>query len=66
VVKNVSEDSTVFLQYLNRLQIKIGTLVKITERNKFDHSMFVTVNDSEQVMLSKSVTDNLFVTINNS
>ncbi|MFT6203123.1 MAG: DtxR family Mn-dependent transcriptional regulator [Spirosomataceae bacterium] len=66
VVRNVSEDSTVFLQYLNRLQIKIGTLVKITERNKFDHSMFVMVNDNEQVMLSKSVTDNLFVTINNS
>lgn len=65
VIRNVSEDSTVFLQYLNRLKIKIGTLVKISERNEFDHSMFVMVNDKEQVMLSKSVTDNLFVTIQN-
>lgn len=65
VIRNVSEDSTVFLQYLNRLKIKIGTLVKISERNEFDNSMFVMVNDKEQVMLSKSVTDNLFVTIQN-
>ena len=64
IIRNVSEDSTVFLQHLNRLQIKIGTLVKISERNEFDHSMYVIVNNKEQVMLSKSVTDNLFVTIN--
>lgn len=63
IIRNVSEDSTVFLQYLNRLKIKIGTLVKIIERNEFDESMFVIINDKEQVMLSKSVTDNLFVTI---
>lgn len=66
VIRNVSEDSAVFLQYLNRLKIKIGTLVKISERNEFDESMFVIVNEKEQIMLSKSVTDNLFVTIQTS
>ncbi len=60
-VKNVSEDSTLFLQHLNRLGIEIGTSVKVCEKNEFDQSMYVLVNETEHRMLSKSVTDNLFV-----
>lgn len=60
-VKNVSEDSTIFLQHLDRLGIEIGTSVKVCEKNEFDKSMYVLVNEKDSVMLSKSVTDNLFV-----
>jgi DtxR family Mn-dependent transcriptional regulator len=60
-IKKVSEDSPIFLRHLDRIGIEIGTSVKVCEKNEFDKSMYVLVNEKDKVMLSKSVTDNLFV-----
>jgi DtxR family Mn-dependent transcriptional regulator len=61
IVTGVKESSAVFLQYLNKVGIGIGTKIKINDVVEFDGSAEVSVNKNKSVMLSKTVSKNILV-----
>lgn len=58
----VQESGTDFLQYLDRLGIKIGTKIKMIDKENFDNSVIVQI-DSKTLSLSGKVAENLFLKI---
>ena len=60
---NVNDSSNIFLQYLDKLGIKIGTKIKIIEKIPFDGSIHILLNERKNISISKEVSENLMVTI---
>lgn len=56
----VKDSSSAFLQYLQKLNIGIGTRIKVLEKMDFDESMRIQTPD-QQITVSKKFADNLFV-----
>ena len=48
IVLGVTLDETSFLQYLNKLKIKIGTKIQIFDRIDFDKSVNISINNKKQ------------------
>ncbi|MFC2124147.1 metal-dependent transcriptional regulator [Bacteroidota bacterium] len=62
VVVNVTDSSNLFLQYLDKLGIKIGTKVKIVDKIPYDGSIHIILDGKKNVSISKEVSENLLVT----
>ncbi len=60
-VVKVNEDSIALLKYLDKLNIKLGTQIKILERFPFDESVKIQVDDREAMNLSKKVAESIDV-----
>ncbi|TDQ07703.1 metal-dependent transcriptional regulator [Pedobacter metabolipauper] len=60
-VAAVKDTSTLFLQYLQKLQITIGTKIKILEVIAFDGSLSIQIEDEEPRTVSMKFADSLFV-----
>ncbi|MCO6487985.1 MAG: metal-dependent transcriptional regulator [Phaeodactylibacter sp.] len=61
VVVGVQDHTTAFLQYLDRMELVLGTPVKLLEYFDYDESMRVLINGEREQVLSKKVCQNLFV-----
>ena len=61
VIVGVNEHSTVFLQYLDKMQLVLGTPIKVLEYIEYDESFRVEINGDTELLLSKKVSLNLFV-----
>ncbi len=61
ILLGVKEHDTPFLEYLNSLNIKLGTEIRILEKIKFDNSLKIVVDESSQSVISEKVSQNLFV-----
>ena len=61
VIVGVQEHSTAFLQYLDRMDLVLGTQVTLLEKFEFDESISVRVNEGSPFSLSSKVAKNLFV-----
>lgn len=59
----VKDTSTVFLQYLEKLEITIGTPIKVLERIDFDGSMSIQVSEQEARNVSMKFAESLFITL---
>ncbi len=57
----VQEHSKPFLQYLDSLELGLGTEVEILERYSYDGSMRLRINASKEVVLSQKVNQNLYI-----
>lgn len=57
----VKDTSTVFLQYLEKLCITIGTHIKVLERVDFDGSLSIQIADQEARNVSMKFAESLFV-----
>lgn len=57
-IRNGSPD---LLQYLSRVGIYIGVRIKNLERRPFDGSMEIEINRKNRVVISKEVSENLFI-----
>ena len=57
----VQEDSSTFLQYLDKMGLKLGVELKVLERFEFDSSVKLLVNNTEQITISNKVCKNLFL-----
>ena len=57
----VKDTSTLFLQYLEKLQITIGTEIKLIEVIDFDGSIYIQIGDAEPRMVSMKFAESLFV-----
>jgi len=60
-VVGVDDHSTAFLQYLDRMQLVLGTKVEVLEKFEYDESVKVVLNGKKEEVLSKKVSRNLFV-----
>ena len=61
-VVGVKDSSTSFLQYLEKMNISIGTKIKVIEKIEFDGCLIIKINKGEEVTVSNKFSDNLFVT----
>ncbi len=57
----VQEDSSTFLQYLDKMGLKLGVELKVLEKFEFDSSVKLLVNHTEQITISNKVCKNLFL-----
>jgi DtxR family Mn-dependent transcriptional regulator len=56
----VIDSSAEFLKYLDKHKIALGTQIKVIEKESFDESMTIVINDSE-LNISKTVANNIYV-----
>ena len=61
VVVGVLDDSPSFLQYLNKLNLVLGTKLQILERVEYDGSNRILLNDQQEQVLTSKVCQNLYV-----
>lgn len=61
IVVGVKEHDKPFLQYLDKLKIKIGTKLKVINQLDFDHSKEILIEDEGQTVLSHKVCSNIYV-----
>ena len=61
VIVGVNEHSPPFLQYLDRMQLTIGTPLKVLEVFEFDGSMKVLIQHEREVVLSPKIVENLYI-----
>ena len=59
-VIGVKDSSSLFLKFLDKSNIKLGSVIKVLYKEDFDNSMFVQIDDEER-SLSNQITKNLFV-----
>ncbi|MCW5907779.1 MAG: metal-dependent transcriptional regulator [Chitinophagales bacterium] len=60
-VLGVKDSSSKLLQYLNELEIHLGTGIEIMDIVEFDGSLIIQLNKKKKVTLSKQVAQNIFV-----
>jgi len=60
-VTAVKDTSSVFLQYLEQLNIKIGTKIIVLEKIAFDGSMVVQIGKDVKTTVSKKLVESLFI-----
>lgn len=62
-VVGVKDSSTVFLQYLQQVNVGIGTKIKLIEKIAFDGSLVISLRKTQPISVSKKFADNVLVTI---
>ena len=60
-VVGVKDSSPDFLQYVQRLQLGIGTKVKVVEKIVFDSSMVLQINKNSKTTVSHKFSENIMV-----
>lgn len=60
-VAAVKDTSTIFLQYLQQLNVNIGTKIRVIDKIGFDGSMIIQIGKGEKTTVSDKFADNLFV-----
>ncbi|MCY2686632.1 metal-dependent transcriptional regulator [Salinimicrobium sp. TH3] len=56
----VKDSSTEFLRYLDKNEITLGKAIKIVQREEYDESLLIKINDKD-LRISKTISKNLFV-----
>jgi DtxR family Mn-dependent transcriptional regulator len=62
LVAEVDDSSTKFLKYLSKNNIKIGSKIKVIQKEEFDNSMLIEINKN-QFNISENVTKNIYIHI---
>jgi DtxR family transcriptional regulator, Mn-dependent transcriptional regulator len=62
-VVGVKDSSSAFLQYLQQLNIGIGTKIKVMERIRYDGSLSISMKRGQQTSVSKKFADNVLVAV---
>lgn len=62
-ISGVSEHSSVFLQFLERTGLTLGTVLSIKEVMEFDGSVVLLIDNSKEVTISREVAKNILVVI---
>jgi DtxR family Mn-dependent transcriptional regulator len=57
----VEENTPQFLKYLNKINIQIGTQLKVLDRIEFDDSLEIEIDLKNILMISREVADNIYV-----
>ena len=60
VFVGVNDSSVSFLQYLDKQNIALGAVIQIIEKENFDNSLKLKINNSE-IVISQLISNNIFV-----
>ncbi|MFD1257082.1 metal-dependent transcriptional regulator [Mucilaginibacter terrae] len=60
-VAAVRDTSSSFLQYLHKLEINIGTQIKLIEQITFDQSLIISINHTEPTTVSSKFGENILI-----
>lgn len=60
-ILGVKDHGAAFFNYLKSLSLKLGDECKLLNRNAYDSSIELELEDGRKIMLSKEVTDNLYI-----
>lgn len=61
IIEGVKDSSASFLQYLDRINIGLGSQIKVLEIYSFDLSMLILINGKTQITISALAAQNLYV-----
>ncbi|GAA4445666.1 metal-dependent transcriptional regulator [Pontibacter saemangeumensis] len=61
VVVGVNDSQPLFLQYLDKLGISLGTRIRVLERYAYDNSLEISLEDQKQLLVSTEVAKNIFL-----
>lgn len=61
VLLGVKEHDKEFLDYLNKLEISLGSKIEIIEKNGYDGSMMIRIDDGPSHLVSEKVCKNLLI-----
>lgn len=65
-IVGVKDNSSSFLQFLNKVEIQLGTQIKILNNFDFDNSKEVLIDNNKKLILSKEVVNNIYIKLNKS
>lgn len=60
-VIGVEQDSTTFLQFLNKIKVNIDTVLRVLERIDYDASLEIEIEGQKTLMISREVSENIYV-----
>lgn len=60
---NVNDESTAFLKYLNKIQLQLKDKIKIVDKEEFDETIQIVINDKKQLTISNDAAKNMFVKV---
>ncbi len=61
MVTGIKDTSAVFLQYLEQLNITIGTKLTVKEKISYDNSMRIDINNEKGASVSKKFAENILI-----
>lgn len=61
ILANVNDESTSFLIYLNKIKVQLNDKIRILEKEAFDDSVTIVVNERKQITISHSAAQNMWV-----
>ena len=61
VIVGVNDHTSDFLQYLDRMQLTLGTEIRLLERYAYDDSVKIVLEDQQEIVISKKVSQHLFI-----
>ena len=61
VVVGVNDSQPLFLQYLDKMGIALGTRIKVLDHFAYDNSMEISLEDERQLLVSSEVSRNIFI-----
>lgn len=59
----VEETEPLFLKYLSKIRVKIGTEISVLEKIEYDGSLEIDIDKNGKLMISKNVAENIYITI---
>jgi DtxR family Mn-dependent transcriptional regulator len=62
ILVTVSDSSELFLQYLDKMGISIGSRIRVIDRIAYDGSMEVQLNNRTKLTISRNAGDHLLIT----
>ncbi len=62
-VVGLGETSSIFLKYLDKIEIKLGAKVKVLEIVEFDNSYEISINNNKAIIISNQIAKNLLVNV---
>lgn len=61
IISAVEDSGSLFLQYLDKLGVSLGTKVKVTDRIAFDGSTEILIDQNKKVFISKEAAQNILI-----
>ncbi len=61
IVVGVNDSQPLFLQYLDKMGISLGTKIKVIDRFAYDNSLEIILEDNKQLLISSEVSKNIFL-----
>lgn len=58
---NVNDASAAFLKYLNKIELKLNDRIRILDKEEFDETIQVIVNEKKALTISKDAASNMWV-----